>query len=187
MAGPQRDIARTLAERTRGGDDVAELVSSLYDELRALARRYLSGERPDHTLQPTALVHEAYLRMVGHADVDWKGKTHFLAVAATQMRRILVDHARKVAAGKRGGPLRRVTLLDSLACTPNLSVEFLDLDDALTRLAKEHPRQASVAELRLFSGMLVKETAYRLGVSERTVKCDWRFARAWLLKEIQAA
>jgi len=182
------EVTRVLS---RGDGDGAEIAARLaplvYDQLRALARSYLSGERPGHTLEPTALAHEAYLRLVEQDGVDWKGRTHFLAVAAIQMRRILVDHARRIAAAKRGGQAQRVTLSDSLVRAPELSTEFLDLDGALTRLAADHPRQATVAELRLFSGLMVKETAYHLGVSERTVKGDWRFARAWLLKELEAA
>jgi len=188
MAGERVDVEQILVEGVRGaGNAAARLIPLVYDELRALARRYLRDERVGHTLQPTALVHEAYLRMVDQNRVDWKGKTHFMAVAATQMRRILVDHARQTAAAKRGGRVKRITLEDSLARMPELSTELLALDEALRKLAAEHPRQATVAELRLFSGLLVKETAFELGVSERTVKGDWRFARAWLLKELEAA
>lgn len=188
MGADRTEVARILTDGSRDRVDVAASLTPLvYDELRALARAYMRNERPGHTLDPTELAHEAFLRLVEQNEVDWKGRTHFLAVAATQMRRVLVDHARKRAAAKRGGRAQRVTLRDSLACAPELSAEFLDLNDALTRLAEEHPRQATVAELRLFSGLLVKETAFHLGVSERTVKGDWRFARAWLLKELDAA
>jgi RNA polymerase sigma factor (TIGR02999 family) len=161
-----------------------ELLPLVYDELRALAARYLRQERPGHTLQPTALVHEAYLRLVDCDRIDWKGRTHFFAMAAIQMRRILVEHARAAAAEKRGGVGRRVTFDEHLAQAPELSLEFLALDEALGRLAQRHERQGRIAELRLFGGMLVREIAFCVGVSERTVKEDWRVARAWLLKEL---
>ncbi len=176
---------RALAAHSNGDEHAAaDLLPLVYDELRALAARYLRAERPGSTLQPTALVHEAYLRLIQGEQVDLKGKTHFFALAALQMRRILVDRARAAATRKRGGGVRRITLSDEVANGPGLSVELLALDEALTRLSRRNRRQAQVAELRLFAGMLVEETALHLGVSERTVKADWRVARAWLLKEM---
>jgi RNA polymerase sigma factor (TIGR02999 family) len=174
-----------LASHAAGDGRAAdELLPLVYRELRALAAHYLRGERPGATLQPTALVHEAYLRLVDQERIDWQGKTHFYAMAATQMRRILVERARARDAVKRGGGGRRVTLTEALASTADPSVELLALDQALVRLAARSPRQAQVAELRLFAGLLPRETALCLGVSERTIKEDWRVARSWLMKEL---
>src|SRR5262245_60689638 len=150
--------------------DADRLLPLVYDQLRALAAKYLRAERPGSTLQPTALVHEAYLRLIENEKIDWQGKTHFLALAATQMRRILIDHARAKGARKRGGPGRRITLSESLAKTPDASVELLALDEALTHLAERHERQSRVAELRIFAGLEMREIALCLDVSERTVK-----------------
>jgi len=157
----------------------------LYDELRAIARRYMRHERPDHTLQPTALVHEAYLRL-RTARISWQGRTHCLALAAREMRRVLVEHARAVHAQKRGGRALRVTLHDTVDPTRAPSLDLLAIDRALCKLATASERQARVAELRLFAGMQVAELAAHLGVSERTVKGDWRVAKAWLSRELGA-
>lgn len=167
-----------------GDEGAAALLPIVYEELRALAARYLRAERRGGSLQPTDLVHEAYLRLQANQRIDWKGRTHFFAMAATQMRRVLVDHARAASAEKRGGRPTRISLSDDMAVTPERSVEFLALDQALQRLSERHERQGRVAEMRLFAGLEVKEMALHLGVSERTVKEDWRVARAWLLKEI---
>lgn len=184
----QAACTQILEDYSNGDHRAADrLIPLIYDELRQLARRYLEREKNPGSLQPTALVHEAYLRLIELDRIDWQGKTHFFAMAATQMRRILVDHARAAMSEKRGGGARRITLRDSLALEPEVSTEFLALDEALTSLAREHSRQAEVAVLRLFSGLQVKEIAFRLGVSERTVKADWRFARAWLIKELRPA
>lgn len=168
------------------GADAAKMTPEVYGELRVLARRYLQRERGYHTLQPTALVHEAYIRMAGIEKIDWSGKTHFFAVAATQMRRILVEHARAATAQKRGGKQQRVTLHDTLALTPDRSLDILALEEALNRLAERSARQGRVAELRLFAGMNADETAHVLNVSERTAREDWRVARAWLGRELKA-
>ena len=164
--------------------DAAALIPLVYDELRALARRYLAQERENLTLQPTALVHEAYLRLIGIDRISWQGKLHFFAMAATQMRRVLIEHARAASAKKRGGRPRRITLADDNALTQQRSLELLALDEALEKLKRRSPRQASVAEMRLFAGMTAAETARVIGVSERTVKQDWRVARAWLTREL---
>src|SRR5262245_15539081 len=181
-----RTQATQLLTAHAGGDGRAadELLPLVYDELRSLAGRYLAAERPGATLQPTALVHEAYLRLIDYDRIDWQGKTHFLAMAATQMRRILVERARGQAAQKRGGRGHRITLTEALTPTSDPSVELLALDEALSRLGARSPRQAQVAELRLFAGLFAREAAFCLGVSERTVKEDWRVARAWLMKEL---
>jgi RNA polymerase sigma factor (TIGR02999 family) len=160
-----------------------ELVSALYDRLHAMAAAVLRSERPDHTLSATALVHEAYLRLPEPGRVEWQDRGHFMAVACRVMRRVLVDHARRRAAAKRGGG-ERVTLRDDLAALPDRTLEILSLDEALSRLETLDERQARVVEMRFFSGLEVDEIGRVLGVSEATVKRDWRFARAWLLAEL---
>ena len=167
----------------RGPSDYLPLV---YDSLRAIAARYLEREAPYHTLQPTALVHEAYLRLARRDGIDWQGKTHFLAIAAREMRRVLVDHARAAGAAKRGADAHRITLETALLRTKGASVEILSLDEALAHLLSISPRQARVAEMRIYAGMVAREIAAVLGVSERTVKDDWRMARAWLARELRA-
>ena len=173
-----------------GGSDRAsaeELLPYVYDELRMLARRYLSRERPGHTLQPTALVHEAYIKLVDQSKMDWQGRTHFFAVGAKVMRHLLIDHARGKGRAKRGGDRQKVTLADGL--TPfghrELDAEdLLALNQVLDRLAELDARQANVVELRFFGGLTVPEVALILGVSERTVEGDWAHARAWLKREL---
>jgi RNA polymerase sigma factor (TIGR02999 family) len=179
-----RDPTDALEAHTRGDPQAAsELLPLVYDNLRARAGKYMQAERPGHTLQPTALVHEAYVRMIDITRIDWQGKTHFFAMAATQMRRLLVEHARARGAQKRA--VDKMTLDENVdfATDPNLDV--LALDEALTKLSAESDRQCRVAELRFFAGLSVEETAQALGVSERTVKQDWRFARVWLLRELE--
>ena len=156
------------------------LLPLVYEDLRALAHRYMSREYGYQTLQPTGLVHEAYVRLIQIERVAWRDKTHFFALAAIQMRRILVERARDRLQKKRGGNPQRVTLEDSMMVVPAQSLDLLSLDSALDRLAQRSPRQSRVAELRLFSGMLVSEVAQALGISERTVKQDWKVAQAWL-------
>jgi RNA polymerase sigma factor (TIGR02999 family) len=175
----------TLLAYAEGDRPAADaLLPLVYDQLRALAGKYLRRERPGHTLQPTALVHEAYLRMVDISRIDWRGKTHFFALAARQMRRILVEHARARGAAKRGGNARAVTLEDHFAIDPGHLDDLLSLDQALNRLAELDPRRARVAELKLFAGLSVEEMAAEIEVSPRTVKDDWRVARAWLTREL---
>jgi RNA polymerase sigma factor (TIGR02999 family) len=144
-------------------------------------------ERPDHTLQPTAVVHEAYLRMIDISRIDWQGKTHFFAMAARQMRRVLIEHARKAGAKKRGARPQRITLKDDVALARDRTVDLLALQEALEKLARRNRRHAQVAELRLFAGLSEKEMAYALGVSDRTVREAWRVARAWLARELSSA
>ena len=168
------------------GSRAEELLPLAYDELRRLARAYLSRERNDHTLQATELVNEAYLRLAG-SNIEWGDKTHFFAVAARAMRRVLVDHARARGRTKRMGQLQRVTLADGLGGTQEIDLErLLDLDDALERLAARDERQARVVELRFFAGFTVPEVADALGVSKRTVEGDWAHARAWLHRELDS-
>jgi RNA polymerase sigma-70 factor (ECF subfamily) len=177
----------TLLAGARAGDTACEsrLFEAVYSELRGMAATFLRSERSDHTLQPTALVNEAYLRLLGSADAGWENRAHFFKMASTVMRHILVDHARARRAHKRDGRLVRVTLN---AEPPAFSSTDLDrvlaVDDALQRLAEWDARQAKVVELRYFAGFDVAETADILGVSEKTVKRDWSMARAWLQSEL---
>src|SRR4051812_17925655 len=172
----------------RQGDGAAEsrVLTLVYRELRRTAARFLARERPDHTLQPTALVHEAYLRLAGSGEVEWQNRAHFFAVAAQIMRRILVDHARSRVAGKRGGPKVQMELPEALLVSSQRSESVLDLDLALSKLAEFDPRQSKVVEMRFFGGLTEEEIGEVLGVSARTVKREWRLARAWLLGEMTA-
>lgn len=149
-----------------------------------MAAQYLRNERAGHTLQPTALVHEAYLRFVGGQNVDWQDKNHFFAVAATVMRRILVDHARAAVAGKRGGGARRIPLDEVIAFSEENHDELLALDEALNRLKQLSPRQCRVVELIYFGGMTFEQASAVLGTTDRTAKRDWKAARSWLNGEI---
>ena len=179
------DATASLESHVSGDPKAAnELLPFIYEELRKLAARYVRREQPGISLQPTELVHEAYLRLIDISRIDWKGKSHFYAMAAVQMRRLLIERARRARAQKRGGGARRRSLHDDAALVPGASVEVLALDEALVRFANRHARQARVAELRLFAGMTVKEVAHVLDVSEATVKNDWRFARAWLSRAL---
>ena len=170
-----------LLERWRNGDAGArdELVSLLYPELRRLAQSYLRSERIGHTLQATALVNEAYLRLIDQRNVDWKTRAHFISIVSTTMRRILVDYARRRSAGKRGWN-GKVTLDEGIAATKDKATDMIALDQALTRLAAIDPRQSELVELRYFGGLTVEETASVLGISAASVKREWMVARAWL-------
>lgn len=160
------------------------LIEQEYPRLRQIARRFMRAQRPDHTLQPTALVHEAFLRLASARSPGWATRAELLAVAATTMRRVLVDLARRRGAAKRAGG-RRVTLVDGCAIEPAGPIDLLALDEALTRLGGEEARVARVVELRFFGGLECEEVAEALGVSVPTVKRDWRFARAWLARELR--
>lgn len=177
-----------LLNDIREGNKAAEerVFPILYDELHRQAAHFMRSERPDHTLQPTALVHEAYLRIFEGEPPEWQNRAHFMAVAAQAMRRILVDHARQRHAAKRGGPAVRVDLLDSLAVSDD-GHEILALDEALSRLELWDARQSRVVELRFFAGLTDEESALVLGVSTRTVKRDWSTAKAWLYSEMTRA
>jgi RNA polymerase sigma factor (TIGR02999 family) len=176
-----------LLRRLKEGDRAAEseFAVEVYDELRRLAGRYMRNERNNHTLQPTALVHEAFLKLFEYKDVDWQGRGHFFAVASQTMRRILVDHARRVHAGKRGGEREHVSLDSAFLYAQDRGAELIALDEALDRLAELDPRQCRIVELRFFGGLGVEETAEVLGVSERTIKREWSVARAWLYGELK--
>ena len=162
----------------------AELLPLIYEELHARAADHLRREKVGHTLQPTALVHEAYLRLVDGDKVDWNGKTHFFAVAATTLRRVLVDHARAKATRKRGSGAKATTLSDAEPISIEDPSDVIDLDEAIRKLAETKPRHARLVELRFFAGFSVEEAAQALGVSKETAKVDWRFARAWLNREL---
>ena len=181
----QHEVTRLLIRLTDGdGDVLGELLPLVYDELRRLAAGYLRRERPGHTLQPTALVHEAYLRMVDQSQVHWQNRAHFLGVAAQMMRRILVDHARGQKAEKRGGDFQKLSLDENIDVSGERAADLVALDEALERLAEFDPQKARVVELRFFGGLSVEETAEVLGVSAPTVKRQWRMAKAWLYGQV---
>jgi RNA polymerase sigma factor (TIGR02999 family) len=180
---PAGEVTRVLRAWREGDTEAPKrLISLVYPELHKLAEQYVRRERTGHTLQPTAVVHEAYLRLVGR-DIDWQDRAHFFAVAAQTMRRILVDYARARAAKKRGGEGAR-SLMISAAVTEPRGVELLDLDDALTKLAEADPEGARIVELRFFGGLTIEEAAEALGRSAATVKRDWTFARAFLHRRL---
>jgi RNA polymerase sigma-70 factor, ECF subfamily len=186
MEQKTHEVTRMLSALSSGNQDVvSELVPLLYNELRRLAASYLRRERSNHTLQPTALVHEAYLRLVDQKDVHWQNRGHFIAVAAQLMRRILVDHARGHQAGKRGGPLPKLSLDQAIVYSQERAGELVCLDEVLSRFAEIDPQAARIVELRVFGGLTVEETAGLLGISPATVKRDWSMAKAWLAREIQ--
>ena len=157
----------------------------VYDELRALAGAFFRGQRAGHTMTPTVLVHEAYLRLNAADGIEWEGRGHFCAVAAKAMRYVLKDYARHVSAAKRGGDWSRITLSGVSADESTLIVDPIDLDNALERLAEADPRQCRIVELRFLAGLTNQEVAEALGVSARTVNLDWRMARAWLRRELE--
>lgn len=169
------------------GAPASELVELIYDELRSLAAGFMRRERPDHTLQPTAVVHEMYLRLVDQAQVEWRGRVHFRAVAAIAIRRFLVDYARRSLSEKRGAAWSRVTLGPELLEVSAHPERMLAIDEALDRLRRLDERQARVVELRYFGGLSIDETADVLEVSPRTVDGDWSMARSWLRRELAAA
>ena len=185
MASSSEDVTALLLA-LRLGDREAEgrLLDAVYKELHGIAERYMRGERDDHTLQTTALVNEAYLRLVDQKSKTWHNRAHFFAVAAQVMRRILVDYARKHRAQKRGGEQRKLELEGDVAITPERSGELLLLDEALERLKDWDARQSRIVELRFFGGLTNEETAEVLGVATRTVKRDWQVAKSWLYGEI---
>jgi RNA polymerase sigma-70 factor (ECF subfamily) len=186
--GPGSEITEYLRAWEQGDDGALErLLPLVYAELRSIAARHLSSERTGHTLQPTALANEAYLRLRGLGDVPWHDRTHFFAIASRIMRRILVDHARAKMAQKRGSDAPRVLLAEGYheEIAPSMdAAELIDLDRALDELAAAEPRLARLVELRFFSGLRIEEVSTFLGISPRTAKRDWAFARAWLLNRL---
>jgi RNA polymerase sigma factor (TIGR02999 family) len=179
------EVTQLLDQLTRGNPDaMAGLMPLLYAELHKLALHHLRRERTDHTLQPTALVHEAYLRLVGQQRVRWQNRAHFFGIAAQMMRRILVDHARAHTASKRGSGERPISLDDAVASIPGVNVDVLALDEALVRLARIDAQQSRVVELRFFGGLTIKEAAEVLGISHATVEREWTVAKAWLYDQL---
>lgn len=181
----QQDVTRLLVRLTDGDRGVLdELLPVVYGELRKLASSYLRRERVGHTLQPTALVHEAYMRLVDQTQVQWQNRAHFFGVAAQMMRRILVDHARAHEAEKRGGEFQKLSLDENIDVSGERDVNLVALDDALNLLAEVDPQKSKIVELRFFGGLSVEETAEVLGVSAPTVKRQWRMAKAWLYGQV---
>jgi RNA polymerase sigma factor (TIGR02999 family) len=176
-----------LLIKWRNGDRNAldEMTPVLYEELRRLARHFLGGERSDHTLQPTALVHEAYLRLIDQRAVDWRNRAHFLAMAATMMRRILINHAQAHKAAKRQGSVEVVALEEAFGVRTDPRIDLLHLNTTLERLSGMDEQQGRVVELRYFGGLSVEETAEVLGVSPATVKREWSTARLWLMQQME--
>ncbi|HSK18307.1 MAG TPA: sigma-70 family RNA polymerase sigma factor [Longimicrobiales bacterium] len=179
------DVTRLLAELSGDGNDAIDRVFPLvYEELQGVAHRQMRLERADHTLNTTALVHEAYVRLAGAERIEWKSRAHFFAVAARAMRRILINHAESRNTRKRGGEWQRVELGTNDAVQQDADITLLDLDHALTRLASLDERQCRIVECRYFAGMSIEETAAGLDISVATVKRDWQMARAWLNREL---
>ena len=182
---PSDNVTQLLIELSNGDRNAVDLLLPvIYDELRKLAANYLRRERPDHTLQPTALVHEAYLRLVDQTRVNWQNRAHFFGVAAQIMRRLLVDHARKHNAEKRGQDFQKLSLDENVDRAVQRSADLIALDDALAALAEFDQDKARLVELRYFGGLSIEETADVLGVTPTTVKRHWRLARAWLYGEM---
>jgi len=181
----QEEVTGLLLAWSSGEDSALEQLAPLvHQELRRLAHHYMAGERPDHTLQTTALVNEAYLRLVDCRQVRWQDRAHFFAVSARLMRRVLVDYARSRRYLKRGGGARRISLDEGMSVSGHVGEDLMALDEVLGELGAFDPRMAKVVELRFFGGLSVKETAEVLNVCEGTVMRDWRLARAWLLREL---
>jgi RNA polymerase sigma factor (TIGR02999 family) len=185
LSAPQQDVTQLLVNWSNG-DQAAleELTPLVYGELRRLASRYLRRERPDHTLQSTALVHEAYMRLIDQRSVRWQNRAHFFGVAAQLIRRILVDHARSRMAAKRGSAVCKLSLDEAIETPGARDLDLAALDDALTALATIDPQQSRIVELRFFTGLSIDETAEVLHISPATVKRDWTTAKAWLFREI---
>lgn len=186
MAQQADQITELLQSWSQGNHAAAEkLIPLVYEELHRLAQRYMSDEQPGHTLQTTALVNEAYVRLVDSTRTDWESRTHFLAVCAQVMRRILVDWARSRKALKRGAGVRALELNEALAATTQPGSDLVAIDDALTALARIDPRKSQVVELRFFGGLNVEETAEVLKISPETVHRDWKSAKGWLRRELE--
>ena len=181
----QHEITQLLAEWSDGNQSALDdLYPLVYDELHRLARRYMSRERKGHTLQTTALINEAYVRLVDQKNVHWANRSHFFAISAQIMRRILIDHARRHAYAKRGGGAQQVSLDEAAAVASGIGSEMIRLDEALKTLAEMDPRRSQVVELRYFGGLNNEEIAGVLHVSENTVTRDWNMARAWLYQQL---
>jgi RNA polymerase sigma factor (TIGR02999 family) len=185
-SGPPGGVTQLLIDVSKGDERaIDELLPLVYDEMRRLAAAYMSRERGDHTLQPTALVHETYLKLIDQRKVDWQNRAHFFGLAAEIMRRILVNHARDKRAGKRGGGAQKVSLSVAADAPEKSDLDVLALDEALERLAAIDKRKARVIELKFFGGMTSKEISEILQISDATVEREWSFARAWLFEAIE--
>jgi RNA polymerase sigma factor (TIGR02999 family) len=185
VSATRGEVTNLLLELKQGNKEAeGRLIPLVYKELRRIAAIHLRREAPDHSLQPTALVHEAYLRLTDIKEIDWQSRSHFFAVSATLMRRILVDHARASHARKRGNGWDALSLNEAILPSPERAPEILALDAALKKLAAFDERQSKIVELRFFAGMSEDEAGGVLGISTRTVKRDWRVAKAWLYKEL---
>jgi RNA polymerase sigma factor (TIGR02999 family) len=189
MSGEAQDEVTQILNDWSGGDAKAQerLMPFVYDELRRLARSFLFQERGDHTLQPTALVHEAYVRLVDQTRVNWQNRSHFYGVASRMMRRVLVDHARAHAAEKRGGGAIRLSIDDVQVPLEQRAADFVALDEALEKLSQFDERKGKIVEMRFFGGLNDEEIAEVLGVTTRTVLRDWKKARLWLYRELSVA
>jgi len=185
LAGAGEAITELLVQVGQGRRSAAEqLMPLVYDQLRALARSFFAVQRPNHTLEPTALVHEAFVRLVGQSQTDWTGRAHFFAVAAKAMRQILINHAEAKQAAKRGGGWQRISVSEAVTESGDREVDLLALNEALSSLEEMDERQARVVELRFFGGLTVEEAAEVLKVAPRTIELDWRMAKAWLVRQL---
>jgi RNA polymerase sigma factor (TIGR02999 family) len=188
MRQTPENVTQLLIDWSKGDKEALDnLVPLVYDELRRQAARYLRHERAGHTLQTTALIHEAYLRLVDQRNVHWQNRAHFFGIAAQMMRRILVDHARTKKRAKRGGSDIRVSFSEATLKAPDQDLDIVALDEALEHLAAIDEQQSKIVELRFFSGLTVEETAEVMGISAATVKRNWSMAKAWLHREISGA
>ena len=186
MARNQGDISKILSDWSAGKRESADtLLSLVYRELRQIAENYMRKERLEHTLQPTALVHEAYMRLIDISDIDWQSRAHFFAVSANVMRNILVDYARARVTDKRGGGARHVSLDDVAGLSDAAELDVLAVDEALKELSKFDDRQSKIVEMRFFGGLTIEETAHVLDISPATVKREWVLARTWLFRELK--
>jgi RNA polymerase sigma factor (TIGR02999 family) len=185
LSSPSATITQLLVQWSRGEQQALDALTPLvYQELRRLARRHLRRERPDHTLESTALVHEAYLRLIDQNNIQWQNRNHFFALASELIRRILVDYARNRMAAKRGGQNIKLSLDEAIAAPEKKDLDLVALDDALQALAARDPRQSRIVELRYFGGLTLETTADVLGISLATVKRDWLLAKAFLKREL---
>lgn len=187
MTGPSAsEVSQLLKDWGEGNESALnKLIPLVYEELRRMAHYQMAREKVGHTLQTTALVNEVYLRLLGAMEISWQDRAHFFALSAQLMRRVLVDHARGRGRAKRGGAIKKISLEESLAIPVGRDTDMVELDDALNSLAAVDARKAKVVELRFFGGFSVEETAKTLNVSARTVMNDWKFAKVWLLRELQ--
>ena len=185
MAQNSHEVTQLLIQWSNGDKAALDkLMPLIYEELRQLARHYMNRERPGHTLQTTALVNEAYMRLVNRKGVHWQNRAHFFAIAAQLMRSILVDHARSHAYAKRGGGAHKIALDDAMAVSQQRAADVVALDDALKRLAEIDPQQSRIVEMKFFGGLTIEETAEVLGLSPATIKREWSTAKAWLYHEL---